>query len=254
MILSASRIRCYKECRRKYFISYVKGLVPVETSAALEIGSAFHDHLERIIVESGKAKIEPYDVPSAMAQVWQDRVYPKFKFDAQAVEKPFEYQIGKHTIIGHYDALTEKGTPIEHKTTSLSTIEFMNRLFLDEQAKMYCLAAGKDVILYDIMKKPTIRQKKDETETEFAERCMRWYDENPDAIETHQAAFTQRELFDHEQMIRKLADEMEQCDFFYRNPSACSFWSCPFEAICGLKDSELTESNLVNYKTKEVQK
>lgn len=254
MILSASRIRCYKECRRKYFISYVKGLVPVETSAALEIGLAFHDYLERVIVEDGKARIEPYDVPSAMAQVWQKSVYPRFQFDAQAVEKPFDYQIGKHTIVGRYDALSEQGTPVEHKTTSLSTIEFMNRLFLDEQAKTYCLAAGKDVILYDIMKKPTIRQKKDETETEFAERCVRWYDENPDAIETHQAVFTHRELFEHEQMLRKIADEMEQCDFFYRNPSACSFWSCPFESICGLKDSELTENNLVNYKTREVTK
>ena len=106
MILSASRIRCYKNAGASILFHTSKGLVPVETSAALEIGSAFHDHLERIIVEEGKAKIEPYDVPSAMAWCGKTGYIRNLSLTRKPLKKPFEYQIGKHTIIGRYDALT----------------------------------------------------------------------------------------------------------------------------------------------------
>lgn len=51
MKISASKVKCYKACKRAYYIRYVEELVPVETAQPLVDGSNYHAMLEQLYKE-----------------------------------------------------------------------------------------------------------------------------------------------------------------------------------------------------------
>ena len=52
MKLSASLVKTYKMCRRKYELKYLEELEPVGKSQALEDGSSYHECLEGFYKDS----------------------------------------------------------------------------------------------------------------------------------------------------------------------------------------------------------
>ena len=47
--LTASMIRCYKSCPRRYELEYIEMLKPEEKIEALEIGSNYHTRIEALL-------------------------------------------------------------------------------------------------------------------------------------------------------------------------------------------------------------
>ena len=70
MKISASKVKCYKSCKRAYYFRYVEELVPVETAQPLVDGSNYHAMLEQLYKEGWyQADIENNPKIAAMAAI-----------------------------------------------------------------------------------------------------------------------------------------------------------------------------------------
>ena len=47
--LSASKLRTFKACRRKYELAYIELLEPIQKEEALEMGSNYHSNIEKLL-------------------------------------------------------------------------------------------------------------------------------------------------------------------------------------------------------------
>lgn len=236
MIASISKIKCFKSCRREYELKYVEGLEPVVKSEALETGSNYHELLETLnntgVLERGLTK------EHAMAAAYFDHIYQKF--DVEEAEKFVEYQLNDNDkLIGYVDGIASDGCIVEHKTTSAEITEaYEYTLQWDEQILAYMLCTGTRAVWYTVIRKPTIRQKKGETDEEFFDRMYHWYDEDTDSkIRLLYITRTDEEVAEFERQLRFMFAEMERCEDiggFYRNPAYCQHWGrmCDYAPIC----------------------
>ena len=87
--LTASMIRCFKSCPRKYFFEYVEMLKPIETPEALSTGSSYHSYLEKLL--KGES-FEVVDLPSAMAEAF-DRFIPWRTWNVKSVEEEYRVKL-----------------------------------------------------------------------------------------------------------------------------------------------------------------
>lgn len=241
MKLSASLIKTYKMCRRKYELKYLEELEPVAKSQALQDGSDYHETIEKFYKgESGVGYFEGCNPKvEAMAMAYTIYIYGKHE-ELQGVEyaeKWFEYPLTKkHSIVGRNDAVTDLGIPVEHKTTSMDIDdEYIYDLQWDEQILTYMLANSINEMYYTVVKKPTIRQKQGETDIEFYERCVDWYATDTDKkVRVIKVTRSFTELEEHRKNLIVMANEIEDCKHFYRNPSACTCYNrrCEYSQIC----------------------
>lgn len=241
MKLSASLVKTYKMCRRKYELKYIEELEPTTKSQALEDGSSYHECLEGFYkgdkplgyVDGANPKI------CAMALAYFENIYQKNKElqDIEYAEKWFEYPLSeKHSIVGRNDAITKSGIPVEHKTTSNDVDdEYIYALQWDEQILTYMLVNGVNEMYYTVVKKPTIKQKQNETDEEFYARCFMWYEQDTDKkVKVIKVTRSKEEIEEHRKNLIKIADEIEDCNNFYRNTSACTCYNrrCEYSQIC----------------------
>lgn len=233
MDISVSQLGCYKQCRRLYYLKYKLGLEPVQTAEALITGSNYHEMVEKI------SRGEEVDFPrSALgAMLWAYSSFIAPKIDVAEQEKWFKYPLpgGRHNLIGRFDGITSDGVIVEHKTTSSPIDEsYIYNLQFNDQIKAYLLASGRNTLWYTSCSKPKLRQKKDETEEEYFQRCCSWFENDTDSkIRLFEQYRTQEELKNFETEVAKIADEIEACTLFFRNPANCSTWSgCPYRSIC----------------------
>lgn len=234
MEISTTKVKTYKGCRREYQFRYIERLVPVETAEALSDGKTYHDCIEQLY-NTGE-----YDIPSspkihAMVEAYKKYIYPQI--NVVQAEVPFEYQISKkHKLVGRFDGIAEDGHPVEHKTTSYDIDDaYIYRLYWDEQVLNYMLVSGERKIHYTVIKKPTIRQKVNESEEEFFKRCVEWYEEDTSTkIGTFIVERTEQEIEEQRKQLVAIAGEMEKCKNFYTNPSHCQQYGrdCPYKSIC----------------------
>lgn len=236
MILSATKIKDFKACRRLYYLKYVEGLTPIVDTIALKDGRTYHEKVEEIhntgtFTPSG-------NTTDAMAMAYKKYIYPKFKVGK--VEEWFNYPLSdKHTLIGRFDGITEDGLIVEHKTTIKDIDEeYMYDLEWNEQILCYMLAYNVNTIYYTVCKKPTIRQKQNETIEEYLQRCDEWYDiDTDDKITIIKIVRTNKEIQDFKEHLIKLADEMEECEKLgrlYCNSNNCNSYGtrCRYSSIC----------------------
>lgn len=243
--LTASKLRSFKSCPRKYFFEYVEKLKPLDTPEALSIGSAYHANLEKLLIGRD---IEPTDLPGVMAEAF-DKHIPWRDWDLYDVEREFRVKLAPGIYLaGKIDALLSDGTPIEHKSSGAKPDEkYRERLFLDDQVSCYLTALSlmhKDPvthIVYTVCQKPTIRLKKDESEAQFLERQRMWYDDAPDEKITHFTVVrAPGEIEDFYHELVYLGRSLQQGrKIFYRNPSACAIGArCAYQSICQEYDPE----------------
>lgn len=243
MNLSTSKVKCYKACRRLYFFKYIEELRTKEDADVLKDGRSYHAMLEEMYSNNGQFEID-YTQPkvSAMATAYQKYIYPKFK--VTRVEEWFNVPLTKTlNLVGIYDGIAEDGNLVEHKTTSSDVDEeYIYHLNWDEQILNYMYASGKNIVYYTICKKPTIRQKMNETEEQFYERCVQWYEEDTDKkIRVLQITRSNEEIAEQRKNLVSIGREMacnegkkDKERVFYRNPSYCNQYGrrCEFESIC----------------------
>lgn len=236
MIVSISRIKLFKACRRAYELKYIHELEPVEKAEALETGITYHEMLEELYKEGDFLNIEEeYSKEQAMAVAYKKYIYPHFK--VKSVEEGFEYKLPYgNKLVGRIDGITEDGQLVEHKTCSSEIGEdYEYGLLWDEQILAYMLATGTRKVWYTVCRKPTIRQKKDETNEEFFDRMVAWYDEDTDSkIRLLQIERTDEEVKQFREDLKAIVSEMSHCKRFYRNCMHCKLWGrrCEYSSIC----------------------
>lgn len=234
MIASISRVKLFKSCRRAYQFRYEYDLEPVEKSEALQTGSNYHELLETLYSDEDKflMEIEPTK-EYAMAVAYRKYIYPEFS--VSSVETWMEKQIRKHKLIGRVDGLAKDGLLVEHKTTSSEiTEEYEFNLQWDEQILAYMSLTGTREVYYTVIRKPTIRQKKNESEEEFYQRMVEWYDEDTESkIRLLKISRTDDEVEEFEKSFETICDEMER-GVIYRNQNYCNCWGrrCEYSSIC----------------------
>lgn len=131
----------------------------------------------------------------------------------------------------------------EFKTASQVGQNYLDRLKLDTQITSYVEALEHDLginivgIIYTILKKPSIRQKKDETVEQFCERLKEDYLARPDFYFYQEELFrTKDDLLEfkfEKWEIAKDIIEARKANRFYRNTSMCSLYGeCEYMALC----------------------
>ena len=232
MKISQSQLKTYKACKRLYELKYVEGLEYNRDIEPLKDGLSYHGKLEDIY-KKGYFDFSG-DKTDSMAFAYEKYIYPEF--EVQSVEQWFEVPIGKHTLIGRVDGLSKDGLVVEHKTTSADIDEsYLYTLQWDEQIMCYMIATNTTKMYYTVCKKPTIRQKKDETDEEFFERCCQWYAEDTELkIRVIEVERSKEELERFKEQLEKTIDEMERCTLFYNNTGNCNSYGrkCVYSSIC----------------------
>ena len=238
MKISISKIRAFKSCRRLYQLRYIEKLVPEKLPQALELGISYHKLLEKIHKGDDSLEYEEYGKDLAMAFAYRKYIWPHLKVFSD-IEKRIEYQLTEDCqLVGIVDGMTADGVIMEHKTTSLNLEEFEYMLQWDEQVLAYMLATGSRKMVFTVIKKPTIRQRKTETDEEFFNRCIHWYDEDPrERTRIITVERSDAEVKEFEEELKKVAVDIktaEENDSLYKNTGYCKKWGrlCEYAPIC----------------------
>ena len=242
MILSISKIKLFKACRRAYWFRYTEKISPNDKVEALETGIKYHSLLDQLY--SGNIDIvEDASKEYAMFTAYKKYIYPKFNVDTS--EKWIRKNVSDGIeMVGVVDGIADNGWIVEHKTTSAEITEaYEYDLMLDEQILAYMWITGARSVWYTVCRKPTIRQKKNETEEEFFKRMCEWYDTDTDAkirlLEIHR---TDEEVEQFAKSLKQIAKviraEGSHENECYRNTMHCNKWGrrCEYFPICNNYD------------------
>lgn len=241
MKLSNSRIQCFKSCRRAFELKYVEDVVPVQIADSLARGKSYHEKVEAILKGEEFERDDPKT--DAMALAFQKYILPKLD-GIEAVEEWFGKELPDgNLIVGRCDGRLKNGMIVEHKTTSADLDEaYIAGLQNDEQILTYMWAYKTNQILYTVCKTPSIRQKQNESEDEFRDRCVEWYESDTDSkIGTIDVYRSQEEIDEFADDLEKISAEISNCKFFYRVPSHCMKWGrpCEYMSICRNYDPQM---------------
>lgn len=238
--MSVSEMKLFKACRQAWFFKYHEHLEVTEKSDALETGLSYHSKLEDLY--AGKLDTSDLSKESAMALAYKKYIYPKFK--VVSTEDWFIKDLGNgFSLIGRTDGISE-GYLVEHKTTSETNLEeYEYGLQWDEQILAYMYGNTVKKIKYTVCRKPNIKQKVNETEEQFFERMVNWFDEDTDnKIRLIEISRTSEEIEAFRKHCAKIAKEIgcidsdsNNCDEnIYRNTAYCTKWGrrCEYANIC----------------------
>lgn len=247
MRISISRIKSFKACRKLYELKYLENLRPVKTPQVLETGKNYHELLEWLNKNgSFDGCEEDYSKEQAMAVAYSKYIYPKFH--VVEAEKWLEYDLGDDDkLVGVVDAIADDGHIVEHKSTgSEITEQYEYNLQWDEQILAYMLMTGQRKVWYTVCRKPTIRQKQNESDEEFYRRMIEWYDTDTDSkIRLLEISRTDEEVEQFKAELDAIRYEMKNAEIsdkhrtvkaspFYRNTCHCNMWGrrCEYSSIC----------------------
>ena len=272
-LITATRMACLLGCPRKHFWRYEVGLRPVVDAPALRFGSAWHAAMEarwqgldfEAALERAASGAEAFEeIDAATLAGMLAGYYGLYQGEAEIVqslhaEVDFRLPLsGSRTFdsAGKIDGLgvlkDGRLCLVEHKTCGEDispTAPYWDRLRFNPQVYQYVLAAralGWDVglVLYDVARKPSIRQKQSESVEAFGERLA------ADAQSRPEFYFARREVpvldqdiaeFEVQRLV--LARSILSCRAEARrarrpehgwprnvNPMTCRF--CEFEGFC----------------------
>lgn len=273
-ILTNSAINAFKSCGRRYYWRYERLIQAVERPEALLLGTAIHGFLE------SHYRQLPYTPPIDLTPKSQailkgvQEYYPILYmgdldlFEPVAVEKIISGEIlnpetgrpaREYAYGGKVDGLVilKKDVEgfkagdlllLEHKTASKVDDNYFDRLQLDSQLLLYTMFLSRELetpiagCLFNVILKPNIRQKKNESEAEYNQRLrleMDW----PEQYHRRYLRFPemrlqeiQKELWNAKNVIAKARQE----GVFNMNSSACFDYhrKCDYWALCSSEDPE----------------
>ena len=213
-LLTASRMATLLGCPRRHFWRYEVGLKSERNGLALRFGTAWHTGMEGRwrgmavdeVIPTAVAGGEFEEIDVATLTGLLTGYYRRYEEDPVKELHPeveFRHRIERSRTFdsaGKIDGLgvlhDGRLALVEHKTTGESVDSgsgYWLRLRLNQQVMQYVVAAralGWDVsvILYDVARKPSIRQRKGETTEEFGERLM------ADTLERPEFYYARREV------------------------------------------------------------
>lgn len=231
---SISQLKLFKACRRAYYFKYHEKLEPIQKADALQTGLSYHERIEEIYDGTYQMQLGDYSKERAMAEAYYKYIYPQIPWvkTEQWVSKPD----GLHEMIGRVDGVAENGYLVEHKTTSAEITEaYEYDLQWDEQILAYMYMTGARKMYYTVCRKPTIRQKQNESEEEFFNRMVEWYDTDTDSkIRLLIVERTDQEVEEFAKDFRAMCDMMQMSTNYYRNTQHCNKWGrrCEYASIC----------------------
>ena len=271
--VTQSMMRTMMSCEEKARLRYLEGLVsPDPPSPALSIGSAVHLGFEVGSADAAVANLRESRGPTwleheadaleldcskvrAMVEgglklwkTWPSRPEVQFliPFTNPATRKPST----KHTLEGVFDGVFDASQGpcfelalLEIKTTSRLDSAYLERLDLDWQVSSYLAAASVMYqarvrkMVYRIVRKPSIRQRKNETLEEYTNRLISDYEDRPEFyFEQVIVERTDRQIERwwyeawelHERILR-----IENGGMTIRNASHClDFGRCDYFNLC----------------------
>ncbi len=270
-LLTASRMACLLACPRRHFWRYEIGLTRTVGAPALRFGSAWHramearwrgDAYEFALAAAVGIAPEVDELQAATLAGLLSAYYARYADDPVRdlqpeieFSEPIRYSrdfraAGKIDGLGaHRDG---RAVLVEHKTTSENVApdsDYWLRLRADKQIAQYVLAArglGRDVelVLYDVVRKPAIRPKQNETDEDFGRRLA------DDAKARPEFYFARREVPVIDQDLAEFAIERRQIGRLIarlrreeralerrehawpRNIGSLSCARCDFESFC----------------------
>lgn len=207
-LLTASRMGAFLSCPRKHYYSHELHLRRAETSNALRIGTAIHAALELRALGAdldeayaaaiGTGEFTDVDAATLFGLIGgYFATYDKGRDLISMLHPEIEFALpipGSRTFMaaGKIDGLAilkdGRKALIEHKTCGediSAGAPYWERLRFNVQLSQYILAAranGWDVetVVYDVIRKPSIRVRQGETPDEFGERLLADCRERPE--------------------------------------------------------------------------
>lgn len=249
MRLSTSKASTFLRCPQMYEYLYVHEREPRRVEDRLSYGRAWHelmeyrwkgqfhsgefpglgDHVTTLLKETFRTYCELYPLVEHLVECEVNHVLP----------------LGDNELEVRFDALVRwqgRLYLVEHKTTSSDISPgsyYWERLQLDQQLSWYYLAAkmlGHDIdgVIYDVVRKPALRQTARETREQFTERCVQ-------AVTGDPGKYFARELVTRSKKALARAEnnfdrvvKLIGLGEFPQNPRQCFDWStkCGYHEVC----------------------
>lgn len=230
--VSASKIKAFCECPRKYELTYREGLDSQNKSEALAIGSEYHEELEKYL----KGEIKSSD--NYLVQAFINHIDISGWSNIEA-EIPLKYKLSHgiqlNAVIDAKATVDNKRYIIEHKTTGGKIdSQYEYELQWDVQLPLYCEATGINNVLYTVIKKCTLRLKKNQTEREFFKERVDWYKTDTESkIRCFAFVVGQGQIDKCKKETIEIAKMIRSNKLWYKNHNACSrFSGCQHKSYC----------------------
>lgn len=248
-MLTASAIKTYLDCPRKYQWQYVERIRSIKKSDALWFGTLYHEVLEKLDLKEDWQDIVRYVLSHAKDDVQAHQVLrlaagkpPDDGYEVIETEGVFETEIGGVAVTGKRDRivrLPDKRKALQEYKTSSEDISpgsiYWRRLRMDIQISLYMISADVDVVIYDVVRKPSIRQKKAETVEEYSQRLADDIASRPEWYYRKQEI--PRMPADAESAVSDIqgVDALIKLQQYPRNTASCTrYGECPYFAECSV--------------------
>ena len=282
--LSVSKVNLFIDCHRKYYWRYIRNFDSHKVSIPFFVGGFYHEGLEQFY--SGKKPedilsyvdesiteflVETFIPPDEVGELELQRAIIlgmlEGYFDVYASDRDKWEVLGTEIfvememlgydfpLIGTIDLVFRFKGRIwigEHKTTSQIHRDYIDRLPFDLQVMLYPLLLEEAMglhphgVCYNITRKPSIRQKQNETFPDFVSRV------SEDYVERREFYFHREEILFNKKYISQawddlthIADELQiyhdsldekkilNRKNWYRNAQSCfQYGRCPFFNLC----------------------
>lgn len=267
-IITNSAFCAYRDCPMRYRYRYDERLRKKETktSPALAFGSAVHDHLDYFYQNKAMPSLEPINSVNVdgktFAIIRQMLTSYVALYGAADVERHTDFIPEKEFLLPHptvdgfhvagkIDMLARdlKGDwwLWEHKTTSRIDSGYLSKLWTNSQIVSYFWAArelGYDCrgIIYNVLPKPLLRQKKAETEEEYIVRVGEWYQKDPFWREP--MVITEGEIAQWRTDLNRVTRGISWGVGDWRNTNRCFDWSraCDYVDLCRNPGNDVLKS------------
>lgn len=258
--ISPTGIDTYRNCHMKWLNQSYKRLVVPEKSKALAVGSVGHTALAEYYL-NGTVDLNLIDPVLRGVQMRntddeQKKVlainlatllenyftfYPQGEFSGCEVEKQLpiiDVSFPNYSLHGFVDLwLSKQNTVVEHKF--LESLE-LAPLAYKTQKVVYFLATGADHIIFNILRKPATRPKRNEHISDYKQRVASDISSRP--AEFFRRIIVNRSDFDMATESKKIMDLMTEinsrlgAELFDENTSHCQWLPCGYESICQTGD------------------
>jgi hypothetical protein len=218
--------------------------------------------------EDEKEIMEQTTVIPGMLQVYAKKYANRIKRTVLIEnEAPIVYDIfgeGKIKLVGKLDNILsyyDRLTLHELKSSKSINLDYLNKIKVDFQTSLYFLIYNilylkKLVgIVYDVIRKPGIRQKKNEDYQQYMVRLEQWYEateagDNKFFLDERSTPYLSQEAtFNTLHQVVRHMDQAKTKEDFYQNFNECFNWGKPCEMFELCHEGE--KKNLVMYKIRE---
>jgi len=266
----------FRNCRKACYWRYIRELAPIRRDPRLGFGTLIHECLElwhrdrdlAAVLEHVDQRLparvqdderqRDWRLARAMMAGYANR-YPAEDFEVLALEHTFEGEIvnpatrarsRSFVLAGKVDGLLRIGDEhyvLEHKTASSLDADYLERLWTDFQITLYAyyleraLSVRITGVLYNVVLKARLKQRRTESDTEFEERLAAKYDQP--AMFHREMLYLSRDQFT---VLRAELWELTQAfldarrrNTWYQNTAFCfhHYRPCPYFALCRSGDS-----------------